>query len=177
MSRYVSAKEFEFPADFGAFEEFGGSACEGSDALGVGEGAVEFGGWSAEFFGGVYGGGVYRGSCFGCACCGCVGCGGDSGWRVYGSWFQAFRRVFSWCVLDVFSMLGDEGGTQFGVFGAQLGEDFGAEEVFDGRFGQGVGVDIYVELWKLEGFGGGRWIERDIQRTRLLQCRELPLEW
>ena len=62
----VAAKELEFAANVGAFEEFGRGTGEGGEAVRGGEGGVEFRGCGAEFFGIVDGGGVDEGG--GCRC-------------------------------------------------------------------------------------------------------------
>lgn len=54
----VAAKDLEFTADVGAFKELGGRTCKRSQALGGGEGGVEFCGRGAEFFSVVNRGGV-----------------------------------------------------------------------------------------------------------------------
>ncbi len=54
----IAAKELEFTADVGAFEEFGGCACKGGKALGGGEGGVELGGCGAELFSVIHGCGI-----------------------------------------------------------------------------------------------------------------------
>ena len=49
-------------------------------------------------------------------------------------------------MLDIFSVLGDQSRTQFNELLSQLWNKLCADEVFDGRLGIGVGVDVYVEL-------------------------------
>jgi secreted protein with Ig-like and vWFA domain len=49
-------------------------------------------------------------------------------------------------VLDVFSVLADEGRAQLGEDGAELGDEGGADEVLYGLLGGGFGEDVDVKL-------------------------------
>lgn len=64
-------------------------------------------------------------------------------------------------MLDVFSVLADEGGAQLGEDAAQLGDEGGADEVLYGLLGGGFGEDVDVELGGEGLMGCGLWgIER-----------------
>jgi secreted protein with Ig-like and vWFA domain len=49
-------------------------------------------------------------------------------------------------VLDVFSVLADEGGAELREDGAELGDEGGADEVLYGLLGGGFGEDVDIEL-------------------------------
>lgn len=53
------------------------------------------------------------------------------------------------CVLDILAMLGNQGGTQLCELLPKLWDNLGPDELFNGSFGAGVRVDIYVELGTL----------------------------
>ena len=49
-------------------------------------------------------------------------------------------------MLKVLAVFGDEGGAEFGKRFAEGRGKFGANEIFDGLFRGGVGINVYVEL-------------------------------
>lgn len=49
-------------------------------------------------------------------------------------------------MLEIFTVLRDKGRAEFGKLVAELRDDFGADEIFDGLLGACVRVDVYLKL-------------------------------
>ena len=49
-------------------------------------------------------------------------------------------------MLDIFTMLGNEGGAEFAKGNTELGDELGSDKLFDGLLGRSVTVYIYVKL-------------------------------
>lgn len=49
-------------------------------------------------------------------------------------------------MLDILAVLSNEGRAKLCKFLSELWDDFGTNQIFDGCFGVGIGVNIYVKL-------------------------------
>lgn len=140
----ISTKDLKLAAHLGALKQLRLRTRERRDARGVRESGVQLCGRGAELLAGGHGGGVDVG-----------GLVGGGGWGGSGSGFGGLEvggrapsggGVVGGRVLDVLSVLADEGGAQLGEDGAQLGDEGGADEVLYGLLGGGFGEDVDVEL-------------------------------
>lgn len=142
----VSVEDGELCADVAALELARGSAGECGDALRVCEGAVQFLGGGAELIRRGHGGGVNDDLLVGCG----GGSGGGRGFLlglgVAGSRLESAGRVDTRGVLEVLSVLMDQGGTQLDQRLSELRGDLGTDKVLYGLFRGRLGVDVDLKL-------------------------------